>query len=46
MDLLFKPDVAMIKRFVKEKEENNENLEEYNNNIRKDNKDNIKEIRS
>jgi NADH:ubiquinone reductase (H+-translocating) len=49
MDLLFKPDVAMIKRFVNEKEkekENNENLEEYNNNIRKDNKDSIKEIRS
>ena len=46
MDLLFKPDVAMIKRFVKDEEENNENLEEYNNNIRKDNKDNIKEIRS
>ncbi|HYX57131.1 MAG TPA: NAD(P)/FAD-dependent oxidoreductase [Nitrososphaeraceae archaeon] len=48
MDLLFKPDVAMIKRFVNEKEkenENNENLKEYNN-LRKDNKDSIKEIRS
>src|ERR687890_469907 len=45
MDLLFKPDVAMIKRFVNEKEkenENNENLKEYNN-LRKDNKDSIKE---
>jgi NADH dehydrogenase len=48
MDLLFKPDVAMIKRFVNGKEnenENNENLKEYNN-LRKDNKDSIKEIRS
>lgn len=44
MDLLFKPDVAMIKRFAKEKE-NNASLEEYDN-IRKDNKDSIKEIRS
>jgi NADH dehydrogenase len=45
MDLLFKPDVAMIKRFAKEKEEDNASLEEYDN-IRKDNKDSIKEIRS
>ena len=45
MDLLFKPDVAMIKRFAKEKEEDNASLEEYDN-IGKDNKDSIKEIRS
>jgi NADH dehydrogenase len=45
MDLLFKPDVAMIKRFAKEEEEDNASLEEYDN-IRKDNKDSIKEIRS
>jgi hypothetical protein len=35
----------MIKRFAKEKEEDNASLEEYDN-IRKDNKDSIKEIRS
>ena len=45
MDLLFKPDVAMIKRFVNEKEKEKENLKEYNN-LRKDNKDSIEEIRS
>lgn len=44
-DLLFKPDVAMIKRFAREQ---NENLEEYSNDngiIRK-NDDNIEEITS
>jgi NADH dehydrogenase len=46
MDLLFKPDVAMIKRFVKEeKEKEKEDVQEYNN-IRRDNEDSIKEIRS
>jgi hypothetical protein len=46
MDLLFKPDVAMIKRFAKEQ---NENLEKYNDdssNIPRRDKDNIQEITS
>ena len=44
-DLLFKPDVAMIKRFAREQ---NENLEEYNddNSIIRKNGDNIEEITS
>ncbi len=44
MDILFKPDVAMIKRFVNEKEK----LEKYNNddNIRKKDIDSVKEISS
>jgi hypothetical protein len=45
MDLLFKPDVAMIKRFAKE---HNDNLEEHNDerSIMKKDRDSIQKVTS
>ena len=46
MDLLFKPDVAMIKRFVSEKESGNFESISDNNIVRKQDNDNIEKVTS